>query len=525
MRRSRLRNLPVWFFTAFVILPVLVLAVVGLQMLRHEQQRLESQADNAQLRWLEQTASNLEGSIWSLRGELIDQLNQLPAEGMNERLMELHRRHPLVRNVFRISEKGKISFPEPGMHVDPETEEFLQRYQRLFSGRMQWFSPAGEFKPLYLSKDSNRRIGWRSWQWADRESLLLYLPPFENSEEIVGVEVEMAALYARIYVRLREISGPGEHLVLLDRSDRVLVATGDSGDRPVKMTTEMGPLLPFARLGAVFETSLPDAAPGAFFMVAGSLGILLLLCIVGGGLGLTLWLNRSRKEALQKTTFVSNVSHEFKTPLTTLRLYSEMLLEERVKDPEKQKQYLTTLRDESERLARLVHNVLDFSRLEMGRSRLHPQRIAVGEFLKLGCDRLQERLVQAGMRVECPEQDVFGLLDRDAAEQILLNLLDNAIKYASAGGLVRIAADIREDQVCLTFQDYGPGIPKREGSKIFEAYHQVDDRITREGGGTGLGLHISRRLARQMGGDLTCSVGGGGCCFAWTFPLSPEAKI
>src|SRR5690606_32893263 len=130
-----------------------------------------------------------------------------------------------------------------------------------------------------------------------------------------------------------------------------------------------------------------------------------------------------------------NVSHEFKTPLTTLRLYSELLLEGRVKDPDKQKQYLSTLRDESERLARLVHNVLDFSRLEMGRSRLHPQPLCLNDCLERVYDLLQERFTRAGIRVECPGQKVFGISDADAAEQILLNLMDNVIKYASSGGV------------------------------------------------------------------------------------------
>ncbi len=528
LSKSPFRKIPVWFFTALVILPVGVLAVVGLQMLRHEQQRLEVQAANAQSRWLEQTVARLEAPLTKVRSELTQQLSDLAGVKVDEALMELQRSHPLVRNVFRISEEGNLLLPTPGIYLDAECKEFLQRYESFFSGRMQWFAPGGEV-PQMKSRMSRKfrepvQAEWRAWQWADRDSLLLYvLDP--SSQEIVGVEIEMAALYARMNVWLREMSVGGEDLVLLDRSDRVLVATGDHGDRPVTLTAEMGVLLPFARLGAISLTPVQEGLSKGFMWVAGSLGVLLLMSIVGGALGLNAWVNRSRKEALQKTTFVSNVSHEFKTPLTTLRLYSELLLEGRVKDPDKQKKYLSTMRDESERLARLVHNVLDFSRLEMGRSRLHPERLCLNDCLQTVYGRMSERFVQAGMEVEFPEAQVFGVVDPDAAEQIILNLYDNAIKYASAGGGLKITAEMAEDAIKLKFQDEGPGIPEREAGKVFQAFHQVDDSITRESGGTGLGLHISRRLARQMGGDLQCNLKEKGGCFIWTLPVTRKEKV
>jgi len=522
MTYSRFRNLPVWSLTALVILPVLVVAGVGMRMLLREQQRLEQQAENAQTRLLEQTAERLRERMERVRADLRLELTRLPSDSLDERLMDLQRRHPLVRNVFRVSEEGDVELPNPGINLDEETREFLQRYGMLFSKRMQWFAPEGEKKGSRIKiKSSPLRSEWRPWQWADRDSLLFYVSR-DNGKNVYGVEIEMAALYARMFVWMREMSGRGEELVLLDRRNRVLITTGDSENRSWGVSTEMGAYLPFARLALVSDVPLEEGLPHAYLYVAGIFGLLLLLCIVGGTLGLTAWVNRSRKEALQKTSFVSNVSHEFKTPLTTLRLYSELLLEGRVKDPEKQKYYLTTVRTESERLARLVHNVLDFSRLEMGRSRLHPQPYCLNDGLKTVCERLHERFVEAGIEVECPDQKIYGNVDPDAAEQILLNLMDNAVKYASSGGVLRIEAAIHEEKVILTFQDEGPGIPKRERKKIFEAFHQVDERITREGGGTGLGLHISRRLARQMKGDLTCSTSGRGCCFTWTFPVSRE---
>ncbi|MDF3129229.1 HAMP domain-containing sensor histidine kinase [Kiritimatiellaeota bacterium B1221] len=525
MSFSIFRKIPVWFFTALVILPVLVLAGVGFNMLRLEQQRLKNDVVNAQSRWLEQSADRIEGKLEEVKNELVESLAQFPSNALDESLMELQRTNPLVRNVFRIPEEGKLLFPKPGMNLDSECKEFLLRYDSLFAGRMQWFDPEGDVLKIRSRKSRiPPQSKWRAWQWADRDSLLVYVL-IPDRREIVGVEIEMAALYSRLVLWLGETRGKGEELVLLDRSDRVLVTTGDSSERPLTHSVEMGAMLPFARLGAMYDTQIGEGLSKGFMWVAGSLGVLLLLSIAGGTLGLNAWVNRSRKEALQKTSFVSNVSHEFKTPLTTLRLYSELLLEGRVTDPEKQKKYLSTLRDESERLARLVHNVLDFSRLEMGRSRLHPQRLCLNACLQTVCARMSERFVQAGVEVTFPASEVFGWVDPDAAEQIILNLCDNAIKYAASGGVLRITEEASEGKRKLCFRDEGPGIPEREGAKVFQAFHQVDDRITRESGGTGLGLHISRRLARQMGGDLQCDLSGEGCVFIWSFPDCEDEKI
>jgi two-component system, OmpR family, phosphate regulon sensor histidine kinase PhoR len=520
--QTRFRNLPVWMLTALVILPVLVVAGVGMRMLLREQQRLALQAENAQTRLLEQTAERLRERLESVRRDLLTELTRLPADSLDEGLMDLQRRHPLVRNVFRVSEEGDLQLPSPGIYLDAETREFLQRYEVLFSKRMRWFAPEGEQPRSRIQKISPAlRSEWRPWQWADRDALLFYVSR-DDGQNVIGVEIEMVALYARMNVWMRDMSARGDDLLILDRRDRVLITTGERENRSLGLHTEMGALLPFARLGMITDFPVGEGYPNAYIYVAGMFGVLLLLCILGGTLGLTAWVNRSRKEAMQKTTFVSNVSHEFKTPLTTLRLYSELLLEGRVTDPEKQKLYLTTLRDESERLARLVHNVLDFSRLEMGRGRLHPERLRLNEAWDAVMARMRERFEGAGMEVELPEQPCWGFADPDAVAQILLNLFDNAIKYAAAGGVLRIEAARQGNMLQVRFQDKGPGMPKSETGKVFQAFHQVDASITRESGGTGLGLHISRRLAREMGGDLICEANEKGCTFIWTLPFARE---
>lgn len=525
---TRLRFYPVYLLTALVILPMLAMTVAGLHLLKNERKRLEQQANKVNERILENNAQHLIHGISRIRDDLLTDLLEIPHENRDEALRGFAAHNPLVRNVFRVSEDGIRKLPSLGIHLDPETSRFVQRYAALFEGRMNWF-PA-EADPVSRDYFTNRpswfqskidtpkaTYQWRPWHWEDQDGLLLYILD-EATGDILGVELEMMAFYARLDVLLREITHKNEALVLLDRRDRVLIASSEVPEFPPRMQLEMGSALPFARLGKFGPARHSTDFGKGFYMVAIGAGLLLVLSMVAGTLGLTAWVHRSRREAMRKTTFVSNVSHEFKTPLTTLRLYSELLLEGRITDPEKQKSYLRTMCNESERLARLVHNALDFSRLEMGRNRLNPAEIDLTDGIHRVAERLRERFDAVEMEVLLPEDPCRVWADPDAVEQILLNLMDNAIKYAAEGKRLEVQQERIHKKVEVRVMDRGTGIPSRERKKIFEAFHQVDDRLTRESGGTGLGLHISRRLARQMHGDLDLRAASNGACFVWTLP-------
>jgi signal transduction histidine kinase len=231
----------------------------------------------------------------------------------------------------------------------------------------------------------------------------------------------------------------------------------------------------------------------------------LLISVVVGG---TLLLREARREAsdaARKTSFVSNVSHELKTPLTTIRMYAELLGDGRMRAPEKQHTYLATIIGESQRLTRLVNNVLDFSRMDQGRKKYHPDNVPIGSVVENVLMAQRPRLQEAGL--ECgadlpPEDDVRVHVDRDALEQVLLNLLDNAMKYAADGHWVGVRITKDANNAILTVKDHGPGVPPAHREKIFDVFHRVDDSITARQPGSGLGLSIARRLLRDQGGDL-----------------------
>jgi signal transduction histidine kinase len=250
-----------------------------------------------------------------------------------------------------------------------------------------------------------------------------------------------------------------------------------------------------------------------------------LAAILLGG-SLLLWqAHRNLRDAQQKTSFVSNVSHELKTPLTTIRMYAELMGENRVTDEDKRNKYMRVIVEESQRLTRLVNNVLDFSRLEQGRKSYQMERLSLGETLNAVLDTQQLRLQAAGMDLQrkIPTDPIRLNTDRDAVEQVILNLVDNAIKYAGDGGELTVEAETGSGNCILRIMDRGAGIDAPHRAQVFEKFHRVDDSLTARQPGSGLGLTIARHLARDLGGEVACDTRvGGGMSFTLTLPLGKD---
>ncbi len=227
----------------------------------------------------------------------------------------------------------------------------------------------------------------------------------------------------------------------------------------------------------------------------------------------------------RRGAFVSSVTHELRTPLTTFRMYAEMLSEGMVPE-DKQRKYLTVLCTEANRLSHLVENVLAYARLERGsaRGRIEPTLLAT--LIDPMADRLADRASHAGMTlVLAPHNlsaEVQVLADTAAVEQILFNLVDNACKYAKDAEDKRIHVRLTYDAEWGTVevQDNGPGIPREEAGRIFHAFAKSARDAANSAPGVGLGLALSRRLARAMHGDLHLSPSPSpGATFTLRLPL------
>jgi two-component system, OmpR family, phosphate regulon sensor histidine kinase PhoR len=238
-------------------------------------------------------------------------------------------------------------------------------------------------------------------------------------------------------------------------------------------------------------------------------------------------LTRIRQFEAMRADFVANVSHELRTPLTAIRGYAETLQHGALSDPERASEFVGVIQRHSERLTRLIDDLLALSDLELGRTEIRPRPLAVSEAVAAPIEMLQQKAKErgVGLNAEIPDDVPAIAADRDRLEQVLINLIDNAIKYSGAGSRVRVVArPIAENGrslVELSVCDDGVGIPEKDIPRLTERFYRVDRARSRELGGTGLGLAIVKHIVQAHGGSLGIeSMLGRGTTVRVTFPAA-----
>ena len=335
-----------------------------------------------------------------------------------------------------------------------------------------------------------------------------------------GVELNLPAVLERAQALVPARTGEGGRFALHGPGEAQVEA-------PIRIplsTTLPGWTL-VALPGAAARLESLDVG-GGFFVVAALLVGVFVVSIVAAGVLFFRQAAAAAREAALKTSFVSNVSHEMKTPLTTIRMYTEMLADERVGDPAKRSRYFATIGRETARLTRLVNNALDFGRLEAGRKEYRPEAIALGPWLARLVETYAPRAAESGVRLVAtpPAAGAAVRCDPDSLDQMALNLVDNGLKYGAAGGVLELCTEAVAGGWAVVVADRGPGVPAAHRERIFERFHRVDDSLTATKQGAGLGLTIARRLARDQGGDLVCRErAGGGVAFVLTLPVAATA--
>jgi signal transduction histidine kinase len=523
-------------------LSALVLGGAALLLLHREQNRLRTALGDAERTQIEAAANHVASSVQLLE----DQLGALLTSGAWQELDSLERTNPLVRNVFVFDpEAHMLRLPDPNAPGSTEEAGFLRRYRTLFSERHFWHL---ERDPA----DANRWPLFPNLRRTQYQTAQGYVPGFwlpwtsDNSLHIIGgvqpvaggpvygVEIEMMTLIARLSIQpephqshSRSWRG-GSHsyetppLALLDGGARMLCVADSVPDDP-RATPDfqhpIGSLLPHWQL-AVYRR--PQASRNATTLTQAAIALVctMVVGILGAGAALFADSRRSRRDARQRTTFVANVSHELKTPLTSIRMYAELLRDNRVPNEERRQRFLDTMVQEGERLTRLIDNVLDFGRLEQSRRNYHLRPFDLAETLHGIVDVERARLREAGLELA---EEVPGRVpvktDPDVIRQIVLNLLDNATKYATGGKTVCVSLSQFDGQVHVSVRDDGPGIPANCRERVFGMFERLDNSLEARAG-SGLGLAIARGLARGLGGDLVCrSVQPHGACFTLSLPV------
>jgi signal transduction histidine kinase len=381
---------------------------------------------------------------------------------------------------------------------------------------------------LFASTEDKPSRGWRKGK-ATKEDY-----DYEKREDnVMNASLQPQVVQApRAPVEMRAYLIEGQ-LLLLGRAGSLLRGVWfDEAETVAFLLDEVRDLLPGAKLthaggkNASRLASIPLAleAGEPAEIPAGGVPVRLVLGVAWGGLvaagaALAILLVGTLALSERRSTFVSAVTHELRTPLTTLRSYAEMLAEDMV-PPGKEKAYAQTLHREAVRLGHLVENVLQYSRLERRPDGDGVRTMPVAELVSRAEERLSDLAAQAGMTLdvgELPEVDVQAA--PDAVEQILYNLVDNAGKYAANASDRRIEITAAFAPLRIVVRDFGKGIPAAERRQLFQPFSKSAQRAALSAPGVGLGLALSRRLARSFGADLVVEPSESGAAFAIVLPV------
>jgi signal transduction histidine kinase len=250
-----------------------------------------------------------------------------------------------------------------------------------------------------------------------------------------------------------------------------------------------------------FLDSFLNTGKGIYFFI-----FLLIIIILAFGLFFTLnTVNQEIRLSKMKSYFISTVSHEFKSPLTSIRQMAEMLDQGRVRTDERRKAYYASMLHQSERLSHLIENILDFARMEDGRKQyqFEPGDLVhvVQEFM--GTFDVQLKDQGYAFRFQANGDISEIRFDREAMEQVMHNLLDNAVKYSGAQKRIDVEVFDSKPEVVISVRDYGIGIPKADQEKIFNRFYRAGDALTSRIRGSGIGLTIVRQIVEAHGGKVT----------------------
>jgi signal transduction histidine kinase len=429
----------------------------------------------------------------------------------------------LTRNV--VPQQQAIANASQGLNAPAESQ---QQVSKLTSSAAEFRQLIGEDREGTLARFVDNKLNVLLW----------YRPPTEP-QLIFGAQLSIPQLIAQIRPLLQQMDSAFSQdicVMLLDDNAKPVAASTEPSlhldfhpnlKRPF-VATEIGEALPHWEMAAYLLN--PAALTETARTLKLTLGLFIAVLVLAIGIGSWLIvadLNRQLLLARQKTDFVSNVSHELKTPLTSIRMFAELLAEGRVTDREKQKSYLGIITAETARLSRLINNVLDFARLERGEKKYRFQSCDLCEIVRETAETYKPHFETNGFKFDwnVPNDPIMVSSDRDALAQVLVNLLSNAEKYSDSRKEVTLEVTRHSSPLPyaeIKVLDRGVGVPQGSEEKIFEKFYRAHDALSSGIQGSGLGLTFARQIARAHGGEITheCREGGGSC-FTLRLPTNP----
>ncbi len=527
-------------FLAIVLVPLAIVGWLGMRL-------AGQQAERADERLAEVMRANLRGFDAEI-GALLDErrravrsaLDGIPIDA--ETLRAETRRLPAVSQLFAVDRAGQLLHPSLMDRLPAAEEDFLQRTREIWTRRLLpgratartpdargsvAGTPAADEAAAGATADAPSS-GWYPWFWGGGLRLIYWWQ--DGDGRIVGAELDRVRLLSDVVAVLPETDPlePGREpgrVRLVDAQGGVLYQWGAyrpaDGEWPRVRLPLSHPLAAWT-LEVFAADSDGGGWRGALLGLLPGVGGLAVLVV---GLAFYFYRESSRemREAARRVTFVNQVSHELKTPLTNIRMYAE-LLEDEVDGAARR--HLGVIVSESQRLSRLILNILTFSRHERRELKLRRRTGVVDDAVGALLEQFRPSLDTLGIELKLsPGAGEPVSFDADAVQQIVANLLSNVEKYAAAGGRVDVATEQAGDEVVITVRDRGPGVAEPDRERIFEPFYRPSNALSDGVTGTGIGLAIARDLARLHGGDLVLTPAEAGACFRLTLncPPSPAA--
>ncbi|MCG3148024.1 MAG: Sensor histidine kinase RcsC [Verrucomicrobiae bacterium] len=467
-------------YLLLVLVPLALLAGLGVRMAHDEQTMMRQRFREILTDQLREIDATIAGLV-AARERDLQQTLELP-DFDPSRLRELIRDNPFIRQLFVLDKTGQRLYPPAAGPYTTAERDFLERAGQIWKDQQQF----------YRNSEGAADHGWYVWFWGNGFNLAYWRR--DAAGNIRGAEVERTRLMADIIAALPEAESIGGRITLADSAGNPVYQWGAHTPSPTELPQATLPL----------ATPLNTWHLAYYAPVTGfgqSLRSSLFIGLAGIALALTLLAiyfyrenTRQLREATQRVSFVNQVSHELKTPLTNIRLYAELL----EKDLPETNRHVGIIVAESQRLSRLIANVLRFARPRT----LHKTAGTVDETVRSVIEDFTPALAAKDIVVNftgnAPRPVEF---DADALEQILGNLLSNVEKYAP-GKPVTVTTVQTDRETLITVTDGGPGIPAGQRDDIFKPFYRLSNKLSDGVTGTGIGLTIARDLARQHGGDL-----------------------
>ena len=518
---------------------------------------------------LQDLANGIAAQTESVEREALDALDgaRLTADG----LRELVRNSPLVSQSFLLGGDGRLTFPPDDATTSAEERAFLTRTRSIWTGRAILYGPPRAEEtaeaappapravpvqmqqklattkrarpPTSTSGPRDRRgdslldlsqirdVGWITWYWQEGLHLLLWRRAPQGAGTatggVIGVEVDRVAALGRVLGRLPDPANLEGRIVLMGGRGVAIAQWGplepESGAKPAARVA-LGP--PWDAWWLEYYPSEKEQAgfrgPSALWTWGPGLGALVVSLLL-----LAVYFyresDREMREAAQRVTFVTQVSHELKTPLTNIRLYAELLDRDLElfddEDDSSARSRLATIVTEAQRLSRLISNILTFSRQRRGKLTVTPQPFDLDARVRGMVEQFGPALTACDVDVEVEwAAPAPTHADKDSVDQIVANLLSNVEKYAAGGGWLGVRTRQDEAHSYVEVADLGPGIPKEHRERVFLPFYRVSDRLSDGVTGTGIGLALSAELARKNGGSLALVPSERGTVFRLTLP-------